>query len=219
MDIIDNQIILSPRDLIAELECSHRLTLDLSVKKFGLSAPVKEPSAELQLLEKLGKEHEAKIVERLRAEGNTALIGMPAASLAAIEKATNQTREAIAAGVDTIIQASLFTGDFVGYADFLILVKDEHGNPVKDDQGRYVYDPVDAKSARLEKRGAILQVAAYAHAMREMRLATPRNIHLWLGGDKEWSWPADDLMDLAEEFTNRVKERIQNTPEAPAQLW
>jgi len=219
VDIIEGKVVLSPRDLISELECSHRLTLDLAVKKFDLPAPKKETSAELELLEELGKKHEAKIVERLRAEGNTTIIGMPAASLAAIEEATRRTRDAIESGVDTIIQASLFTGDFVGYADFLVLAKDESGNPIKDSQGRNVYNPVDAKSARSEKRGAILQVAAYAYAMREMGLATPTKVHLWLGGDKEWSWPADDLMDLAEEFTRRVRERVEATQGEPEPLW
>ena len=219
MDIIEGRIVLSPRDLISELECSHRLTLDLAVKKFDLPAPKQAPSAELTLLEELGKKHEAKIVERLRAEGNNAVIGMPAASLPAIEAATAKTREAIEAGVDTVIQASLFTGDFVGYADFLVLAKDESGNPLKDSQGRNIYNPVDAKSARSEKRGAILQVAAYAYAMREMGLATPLTVHLWLGGDKEWSWPADDLMDLAEEFVNRVKARVEETKAKPDPVW
>ena len=71
-------------------------------------------------------------------------------------------------------------------------------------------EPVDAKSARSAKRAAVLQVAAYAYIMKEMGLATPRNVHLWLGGDARWSAPALDLIDLAEHFVDRVKSSISN---------
>ena len=92
--------------------------------------------------------------------------------------------KAVSEGIETIYQAAFFTGTFMGFADFLILNKDSNGHPIKDSEGRFVYDPVDAKSARSAKRAAVLQVAAYAAIMKELELATPLNVHLWLGGDQ-----------------------------------
>jgi uncharacterized protein len=157
-----------------------------------IPAPDKEKSEELELLAELGIAHEKKIVERLRESGSFLDIGEAAYTFEALTKAHNKTLTAIKDGIDTIYQATFFTGDFIGFADFLILNKDKQGKPVKDLQGRNVYDPVDAKSARSAKRAAVLQVAAYAAVMKQLDLANPRNVHLWLGGDKTWSTSALD---------------------------
>lgn len=219
MNIINGKLFLSSRDLIAELECSKRLVLDYSVKEFGLALEKAPSSPELELLVKLGKAHEAQIVERLKAVGEVVEIGAPSFTLEALEAAAQQTRDAVASGVDTILQACLLTDDFLGFADFLILQRDDAGEPVKDNEGRFIYNPVDAKSARSEKRGAVLQVAAYAYAMGKMGLAIPRTIHLWLGGDLSWQVPASDVIDLAAEFLQRVKARLAATKAIPALLW
>ena len=219
MNIIDNQLVVSPRDLIAELECSHRLTLDYAINKFGLDLSKTQSGPELKLLENLGKAHEKRIIEELRLKGEVITIGKPDFTQVSLEKATKQTLDAIAKGVETITQACLFTGDFLGFADFLIIEKDAAGNSLKDDQGRFIYNPVDAKSARTEKRGAVLQVAAYAHAMCELGLARPRTIQLWLGGDKQWQAQADDLIDLAAEFLQRVRTRLSEQTSIPEDLW
>ena len=215
----DDNWVISPQDLVGELECSHRLDLEWSVINNLIDLPVKKKSEQDELLTDIGVAHEAKIAESLRAAGSFLDIGKPAFTPEALSVAHERTLKAVASGVETIYQATFYTGDFLGYADFLILVKDEDGNPLKDEQGRFVYDPVDAKSARSAKRAAVLQVAAYAAIMREIGLATPKSVHLWLGGDKKWAAPALDVIDLAEYFMKRVRAKISKITDAPQPLW
>lgn len=216
---IQDQWVISPQDVIAELECNHRLHLEWSVINDLLPPAEKEASPELELLAELGKIHESKIADQLRLSGSFIDIGKPSFSLEALTATHDRTMKAISEGVETIYQAAFFTGSFVGFADFLILVKDEQGNPVKDEQGRFVYDPVDAKSARSAKRAAVLQVATYAAIMKELGLAVPQNVHLWLGGDSQWKASALDLIDLAQFFMDRVRNRISNFDGAPTPTW
>ncbi len=215
----DDNWVISPQDIVGELECSHRLDLEWSAINDLIANPPKDQSEEAKLLTDLGVAHETKIAESQRAAGSFLDIGKPSFTPEALKIAHDRTLQAAASGVETIYQATFFTSDFLGFADFLILVKDEEGNPVKDQQGRFVYDPVDAKSARSAKRAAVLQVAAYAAIMKEIGLATPKSVHLWLGGDKKWSVPALDVIDLAQYFMKRVRAKISNISAAPQPLW
>ena len=216
---INDNWVISPRDLVAELECSHRLHLDWSALTGIVDAPPHEESPELELLSEIGLAHEAKIAARLEAAGTFLNIGKPQFDAKWLNEAHAKTLDGIRHGIETIHQATFFTNDFLGFADFLILVKDEKGQGAKDSDGRFIYDAVDAKSARSAKRAAVLQVSAYAAIMREIGLATPQSVHLWLGGDKEWSAPALDLIDLAELFMARVRTRIAEFETAPSPLW
>jgi uncharacterized protein len=216
---IDNHWVISPRDLVAELECSHRLQLEWSVLNSLVDAPARVESPELELLSEIGIEHEKNIAEQLASSGNYINLGDPKFDTPWLKQAHQKTLDAISSGIETIHQATFFTDDFLGFADFLILCKDSDGQPKKDSQGRYIYDSVDAKSARSAKRAAVLQVSAYAAIMREIGLAIPESVHLWLGGDKKWSAPALDLIDLADLFMQRVRSKIASYSSAPDPLW
>lgn len=216
---IQNQWVISPQDVIAELECSHRLHLEWSVINELIPPAEKENSDELELLAEQGRIHESKIAEQLKSSGSFIDIGKPSFTFEGLTATHERTIKAVADGIETIYQAAFFNGSFMGFADFLILVKDEKGQPVKDHQGRFVYDPVDAKSARSAKRAAVLQVATYAAMMKELGLATPHEVHLWLGGDEKWLASALDLIDLAQFFMDRVRNRISSFDEAPSPLW
>lgn len=210
---------ISPRDLIAELECTQRLHLEWAVLEKLLPAPDSENGPELELLIEQGRLHEKALATQLRTAGSFVDIGEPKFTQEALTLAHEKTVEAVHNGIETIYQATFFTKGFMGFADFLILVKDEAGRPLKDAEGRFVYDPVDAKSARSAKRAAVLQVSAYAFIMKEMGLAVPHNVHLWLGGDARWSAAALDLIDLAEHFVNRVRTSIAQFDSAPSPTW
>ncbi len=216
---IENRWVISPRDLVAELECTHRLHLEWSVLNSLIDAPEKEESPELELLSAIGREHEKKLGDQLAVSGSYINLGDPQFDTAWLKKAHQKTLDSIAAGIETIHQATFFTDDFLGFADFLILCKDSNGQPKKNADGLYIYDAVDAKSARSAKRAAVLQVSAYAAIMREIGLAVPESVHLWLGGDKKWSAPALDLIDLADLFMKRVREKIAEFDSAPNPLW
>lgn len=207
---IDSEWILSPRDLIAELECDHRLNLEWSAASGLMEKPMEENDAGLQLIVDNGRAHEERLVQKYKSISKLVQIKDPGPDIEKIKKAHEETLEAIKSGAEIIHQAVLFTGDFLGYADFLILVKDEAGNPKKDEDNRLIYEPVDAKSARVAKRAAVLQVASYARAMVRLNMAMPPKVRLWLAGDAEWEASTADLIDLAEEFENRARNRIEN---------
>jgi uncharacterized protein len=216
---IQDTWVISPKDLIAELECNHRLHLEWSTQTGLIDAPENEESEELELLAAQGKDHEKKIADQLRGLGSFLDIGQAAFTHEALTVAYEKTLKAMSDGIETIYQATFYTGDFMGFADFLILNKDADGKPLRDSANRFVYDPVDAKSARSAKRAAVLQVATYAAIMRQMNLAIPLRVHLWLGGDEKWSAPALDLIDLADLFMNRVRDRVAAYSTAPEPLW
>jgi uncharacterized protein len=216
---LDGKWILSPRDLIAELECNHRLNLEWSAITGLIAKPKEENDAALQLVIDNGVAHEAQLVEKHKKLGTVISISDPGLDIEGIKKSLDETLQATKDGIDVIHQAVLFTGEFLGYADFLVLLKDENGNARKDSEGRFIYEPVDAKSARIAKRAAVLQVASYARAMVQLGMAFPPKVHLWLAGDAEWSAATADLIDLAEEFENRARTRITGYQEMNSPNW
>lgn len=219
MRIQNSKILLSPRDLIAELECSHRLHLDWATNMNLIPEPEEVKNEELALLIKHGKAHEANLANKLSEKGSFRKIPNTFEDGELIEVAFEKTNKAMQDGVETIYSPTLYDGEFIGYPDFLIKSRDENGEPLKDEQGRFIYDPVDAKSAKSEKRAAVLQVAAYAYAMKKMGLPQPNKVHLWLASDKQWNTPATDLMDLGEYFYQRVKKRFSSFKGTPSVLW
>lgn len=210
--------IVSPQDLIAEFECDHRTSLDFAVKTGELTAPVIE-DAGLALLQQQGIAHEQARLDGLEPTLRVKRLGTPAYSLEAYEAAWHATKAAIDDEYDAIYQATLFTGDFVGFADFLVLARDEAGQVLRDASGVAIYEPVDTKSARSAKRSAVLQVGAYAEAMVRLGLPAPRQVHLWLAGDTDWSGPADKFIALAAEYRQRVEARLPDLGLAPDPSW
>ena len=134
---IDGSWVISPRDLVAELECTHRLQLEWSVINSFVDAPERTESPELELLSAIGIEHEKKLAEQLSASGTYLNLGEPQFDTAWLQAAHQKTLDAIASGIETIHQATFFTKDFLGFADFLILCKDEKGKPKKNSDGLF----------------------------------------------------------------------------------
>ena len=219
MRYVEENWILSPRDLIAELECNHRLNLEWSAITGLIDKPKEENDPGLQLISDRGRAHEDNLLRKHQKEGRVISIEEPGTSLEKIKAAAAQTIQSSKAEYDVIHQAVLFTGDFLGYADFLILKKDEKGKPLRDRENLPIYEPVDAKSARVAKRAAVLQVASYARAMVKLNMAFPPKVHLWLAGDAEWSANTADLIDLAEEFETRARNRISGFKNLSVPNW
>lgn len=218
MQSVDGRVLISPQDVVAEFECSHRVALTAAVRSGALDLPAESDPA-LELLRARGIEHERARLEALDPAWRVKRLGPAAHSAAAYEAAWVSTREAMAAEFDAIYQATLYTGDFVGIADFLILARGDDGRALRDADGRPVYEPVDTKSARSAKRGAALQVGAYAEAMIRLGLPAPSRVHLWLAGDVDWAAPAGPLIALAREYRERVAARLQQLGAVPDPAW
>ena len=107
---IQDQWVISPQDVIAELECNHRLHLEWSVISELIPPAEKENSDELELLAEQGKIHESKIAEQLRSTGTFIDIGKPSFTFEALTATHERTMKAVADGIETIYQAAFFNG-------------------------------------------------------------------------------------------------------------
>lgn len=219
MQIIDGRWVISPQDLVSELECHQRVALNAAVKQGLLEVPHADDSM-LQLLQRRGQRHEA---ARLAELGDLRVFELPelkrwtAGDLAAAWQATEA---AMLDEYDVIYQATLYTGDFLGLADFLIISRDEEGQPRRGESGRLVYEPVDAKSAMSVKRAAALQVGAYAEALTRLGWPQPIKVHLWLAGEsKDWSGPAERFMAVAHEVRERLQAKLAHLTGVPSPEW
>lgn len=218
MQQINGSWILSPQDVVAEYECVHKVALTAAMKSGALELK-DEPDAALELLAAQGLAHEAARLERLSQTENVVHLSQPAATVAAYQAAWDTTRRAMENEADAIYQGTLFTGDFVGFVDFLILERDAAGAVVRDDAGRPIYNPVDAKSARSAKANAVLQVGAYAETLVRLGMPEPTTVHLWLGGEDDWNAPAGPLIALARTYRERVAARIPTLGSIPTPQW
>ena len=218
MQLIDGRFVISSQDLVSNLECSHKLHLNLGATLKLIEKPKQDDPA-LEIIMQLGIEHEKRVLEDLSKKKKVVQLDQPNYSISDLEEAWKQTKAAIDAEADVIYQATVFTGEFVGFIDFLVKATDESGNALRDDLGRVIYEPVDTKSARSAKKNAVIQVAAYCEALVRLGQPSPVNGRLWLGNDTEWSAPASKLIPLAREVRERTLEFLKTHNGSPEPLW
>lgn len=215
---IDGHWVISPQDIVAEFECDHRVALNAAVSSGAL--PFQEvPNPGLELLRRRGLEHEQRRLDGLPASWRVVRLDTGEHGLASYRSRWDQTQRAMADEVDVIYQAVLFTGDFVGLVDFLLLARDQAGRILRDAHGRAIYEPVDAKSARSAKRAAVLQVGAYAHALQLLGMPAARQVHLWLAGDADWHGDAAPYAALAGVYARQVAARLDLLGSVPKPDW
>lgn len=214
----DGRWVVSPQDVVAEFECAHKVALTASVRSGALTLAF-EPDPGLDLLRDQGLVHEQARLEGLDPSWRVKRLGTPSHSAESYQGAWEATQIAMAEEYDAIYQGTLFTGDFIGFPDFLLLARDDFGAVLRDLQGQAVYEPVDAKSARAAKRSAVLQVGSYAEALVRLGRPAPQRVHLWLAGDDDWSRSAYPLMRLAREFRERVTLRLPHLGPVPKSDW
>ena len=167
--IVDNDaVLLTASDLTVASNCEWQLLASLDHKLGLRDKPPSDEDAMLARTAELGDRHEERILAALKQQGEVVEIekGFDAEGRAA---AIAATRAAVERGAPVIFQAA-FGGDrFFGYADFIEL--DEHGE----------YVVSDAKLARRAKVTALLQLAAYARALRELGAPVSDEVRLLLG--------------------------------------
>lgn len=189
----------TPSDLADLLECEHRSILKqaLAAGLPGAPRPSSEPD---RLAVKHGHAHEAAALERLRGEHGT-VVEIDERDPVAAAKVTE---EALRAGAPVVYQAVFHDGEFSGRADFL----------VRDDLGRY--EVHDSKLARHAKPSAVVQLTAYADALRRAGWPAGPEMHLLLGDGSTRSLRVDDFLPLLERLRDRLRTR---PPRLPERLW
>lgn len=203
----------SPRDVLAVLECEHRLALEHAAAHGLLKRPPQGDNATLDLVRTHGLRHERAALDELRGRFDVVTIDSPGHDDGALLDAAEATRAAMDAGAPVIYQAVLLVDGFLGYADFLLGVDLDTGRPLG------CYEPVDTKLARHAKPTALLQLACYADALVRDGRPTPRQVHLWLGDGSREAVPAADVLPLAREYRGRVLHRLRSDAVVPQPLW
>ena len=168
MHLDAGQLWLSPSDLSAFLGCRHRTGLDLAAAHNVLNRPVRNDPM-LDALRDRGERHERAYVQSLRDQGLQVVRIDDDQSVADRECAT---RNAMAAGVEVIVQAALVHGRWTGYADILRRVT------VPSVLGQWSYEPYDTKLARETRGGTILQLGVYVELLGEVQRVRPDRFHV-----------------------------------------
>lgn len=164
---ISGQIVYSPTDLVRYLESPFSSWMD----RYHLENPATllpdELSEDAELIIKTGEAHELAILEQFRSG---------VADLCEISRdgdSTVDARDAIRRRHSIVYQAKLESGNFAGYADFIIL-----------DESIDQYQVWDTKLARSPKPYYALQLCCYSELFSEMTgEPIPEKFGLILGAD------------------------------------
>ena len=187
----DGNILFSPSDLNAFLECEHLTQLELAVARHELERPTDE-NPQADLVKRKGDEHEAAYLARLIAEGRD-VVTIP--NDWDLDTAARATEDAMRAGADVIYQACFVDGDWRGFADF---VERQPG-------GRY--EVVDTKLARHSKPAYVLQLCFYSEQFARIQGSLPERMHVVLGTRERESLRVADFLA----YYHRVRERFVRT--------
>ena len=181
MRIADGRLAFSATDLSRHLACPHLTTLRRAEVGGEITPPLRYDDPRAEMLKQRGTEHEARIRERLAAEGRTvATITAPGAPFATQDGTTAAARTvaAMRRGVDVVYQGRLESGDcrWGGYPDFLVRVETPSA------LGAWSYEVADAKLARTARGTALLQLLLYSDLLAVAQGREPEWTHLVLGG-------------------------------------
>ncbi|HLS93757.1 MAG TPA: TM0106 family RecB-like putative nuclease, partial [Microbacterium sp.] len=193
-----HRLVWSASDLRAAAECEFAWLRQIDAR-LGRCEAVDEPDDPmLARAAAMGDAHEARALERYRAEFGDAVVEIPRVSSAdrdALAAAAQRTREALAdPRARVVFQAAFSGGDFVGFADFLL----------RDDDGRWRVQ--DTKLARAARVTALMQLAAYVDQLDALDVPRADEVDLLLG---DGSTSTHDVRDLLPLFRVRRERLLQ----------
>lgn len=180
-------MVLSPTDLVRHLACAHLTNLDLLVAEGRLGPPEQADEA-LELIFRLGLDHEKAYLQRLKDSGCT-LVEIPDEGGVATRAAL--TEDAMRSGADAIYQATFLHDGHRGHADFL--VRTDRPSLLGD----YSYEVVDTKLARRMKVAALLQMADYGRHLERLQGQPPEWLTVVTGDGEERRLPYRDTAAYA----------------------
>ena len=184
MFLLDGVIVYSPSDLAAAAHCEYALLRALDAHlMWGPS--VAAADSLLARTAALGEDHEQRHLDELRDQVGQSItvIGRPAYTRAGLIAAVQATREAVGRRSPAIVQAAMFDGRFLGFADFLVFEQD-------------AYRLRDTKLARSVKVTALLQLAAYADVLGAAGVPIFDQVELALGDNTVMSYPVGELVPV-----------------------
>ena len=195
MQRLDGKNVYAATDLVKFLACRHATSLDIVNLDTPLPKAVDDASA--KLIQKLGHQHEADYLAKLR-KSSGVVAEIPAEPT--VRDRCRLTVEAMKRGDDVIYQAAFFDGVWLGYADFLRKV------PQETLLGGFGYEAVDTKLARTEKPEYLIQLAMYSAQIAAIQGAAPIQMHVVLGDGREVSFRVAEF----EYYFRRAKQRFES---------
>jgi predicted RecB family nuclease len=172
----ESGVVVSPTDLVGFLACEHRLRLEWIAVRDGIRPPF-DGDPVLDLVNRKGREHEARHLQSLRAQGLSIVDLSNRANKTAGESAATEqeTVRALREGADVVYQGVFFDGLWRGRPDFLIKVAGESS------LGGWSYEVADTKLAREVKAGAIVQLVLYSLRLSELQGVAPLEMRVITG--------------------------------------
>jgi uncharacterized protein len=163
----------SATDIASFLACRHTATLDLAESKNEIAKPFFKDQT-IDLLRKLGLEHEQRYLRELAEKGGLAVAQITLNGGWA--DAVRETVQALHQGVDAVYQGTFLDAPWGGRSDFLVRVN----NPSA--LGSWSYEVVEAKLARSTKATALVQLCFYSDLLSRIQGVEPQWMHVVLGG-------------------------------------
>ena len=197
MFVADAQVIYSASDLAAASRCEYALLRAFDAK-LGRGPKLEvEDDDLLRRTSELGDAHEQRVLDEFIAQYGDGVvrIGRPAYTLAAFQSAARATAEAFHRRPPVVYQAVLFDERFVGFADFVVSDGDR-------------YRVLDTKLARRAKIQALLQIAGYADALRDMGVPIANTAGLILGDRTTVDYPVDDLIPVYRQRRDHLRDLL-----------
>ena len=202
MHRIDGVVLLSPTDLVANLECAHLTQLELAVTR-GEVVPPERHDPELELLRKRGEMHEKAHLDALKSTYEHVVeIADRGETIEGQRRAAEETYAAMRDGADVIYQASFFDGRWRGRADFL------HKVDTPSTLGSWSYEVSDTKLARSVKVAALLQMCEYSRQVERLQGVAPRHMTVVLGDGRVERFLVADVEAYHRNARRRLEELI-----------
>jgi len=200
MKIVNDKIILAPTDLSNHLGCAHLTELDRQVLLKKRDKPeFNNPS--LKALAERGLAHEQAYVKHLQDSGKNVEIISKGATM-------DRVSQAMARGVDVIVQAPLENDRWAGIADLLIKVN----KPSK--KFEWSYEVADTKLAVDTKAGTILQLSVYSDILSDLQGTQPEYFQVIKPGSpfEIETFRYDDYKAYYNYFKAKLENTINNIP-------
>ncbi|GHF12537.1 nuclease [Kordiimonas sediminis] len=183
MQLIDGHLLFSPSDLTTYMDSPFASGMErLRLQDPNLADLIDAEDALLTSLQKKGAAHENEVDQGLSDAGYDVL---------EIKKAPKDvmqaaTMTAMMRGQEIIIQGYLKSGDFAGYADYLVKV------PGDSKLGDYHYEVWDSKLARSVKPYFIMQLCCYVEMLETIQGIRPKEIAVVLGDKSKRRFPVEN---------------------------
>jgi predicted RecB family nuclease len=162
----------SATDISSFLACPHTATLKQAESRGEVKKPFRDNPA-LDLLRKLGEEHEQRHLAKLRQDG-LQIVEIDH-NVRWVEGAA-ETAKAMQVGADVIYQAVFLDTNWGGRPDFLTKVSSPSA------LGDWAYEVVETKLARSTKAAALVQLCFYSDMLSLLQGVNPQWVHVVLGG-------------------------------------